>query len=101
MFITIWKYQVAPHQLNSFREVYGQSGEWVRLFSRFPDYLSTELFQSCDTAGQFVTIDRWKSCASYTEFREQTRAEYAKMAPRCAELASKIQQVGQYVEAVD
>ncbi len=76
MFLAIYEYQVKPQVADKFELLYGQSGAWVKLFSRSEDYLGTELAITTDHSFRYVTVDRWQSREAYEEFLEDNQQEY-------------------------
>ena len=48
---------------------YGPAGESARLFRRADGYLGTELLRRSDNQGEYLTLDRWESRATYEAFR--------------------------------
>lgn len=79
-------YEVKPESAAIFERVYGEEGDWVRLFRTARGYLRTELFRSVGTSGRYVTVDDWESLAAYDIFRGRSQAEYAELDARCDQL---------------
>ncbi len=69
-FVTLWTYDVKPGKESQFEELYGNSGEWVKLFRKYPDYLKTELHKDLKIPSRYITIDYWKSKEAYEDFRK-------------------------------
>jgi heme-degrading monooxygenase HmoA len=76
MHIVLWEFVVPSARLDRFIAVYGPAGDWARLFRRAPGYLGTELLQSSEYPGLFLTVDRWESAASFQRFLADFSAEY-------------------------
>jgi quinol monooxygenase YgiN len=93
MFIRIWHFRVTSANAAAFREAYGPSADWDRLFRLAQGYLGTELFESVETPGAFVTIDRWRDQAAWDAFRLDHDAAYRALDAACAPLADEEQQV--------
>jgi len=75
----VWTFVVKPEAVEPFERAYGASGDWARLFARYPGFLGTSL--ACDTANplRFVTIDAWLSLADRQRMLEDAAAEYARL----------------------
>lgn len=76
MYLTIWSYKVAVDKKDEFEKMYGNKGAWVRLFSKYPDYIKTELFKDLKAEGTYLTLDYWKSQESYLTFRQSAEKEF-------------------------
>lgn len=65
MYEIFWEYEVRPGQIAAFERLYGADGEWARLFRR------------ADRPTRYLTIDRWRSRASYEAFVQAAKPAYA------------------------
>jgi heme-degrading monooxygenase HmoA len=75
MYLIIWRYRVVEGRDADFRAAYGSDGEWGALFSTDESFLGVELV-ALPEPGEYITIDRWESEESYTEFMEMNREGY-------------------------
>lgn len=75
MYCYVWEFFVRPDRIREFETVYGQEGDWVRLFRRDPAYLRTLLLRDRARPDRFVTIDFWASPEAYAAFREKFASE--------------------------
>lgn len=76
MYSIIWSYKVVSGKENEFEKMYGEEGEWVKLFRKYPDYIKTELHKNLDENSHYITIDNWTSKESYNKFRDQAGSEF-------------------------
>jgi heme-degrading monooxygenase HmoA len=65
-----------PQCVREFENAYGPDGQWAEFFRSVPEYLGTELLNSADGSGTYLTIDRWSSRQAFMAFRESRRTEY-------------------------
>jgi len=75
MFIIIWRYKIKYEHIFDFESLYGQKGDWVRLFKRYDDYIKTEFLKDCSDTESYITIDYWKSKESYQNFKRTAAKE--------------------------
>jgi heme-degrading monooxygenase HmoA len=97
MYVIIWSFQTTRQRRRKFEAVYGPAGKWAELFRQSPDYIGTELLQSDDVPGLYLTIDRWKSEEAYLDFLEVKEAEYTKMDNLCEKMTVNQEFLGRYV----
>lgn len=83
MYRIVWEYDAKPEQLEQFENVYGPEGLWVKFFRKSADFLGTELFRCTNNPYRFVTLDEWRSRATYENFRKTYAAEYAQLDEFC------------------
>jgi hypothetical protein len=86
MFRIVWEFDANPERVREFELVYGSSGDWVDLFRRSSDYVSTELFRSIESTTRFITLDCWRSRSGYESFRKEHAAEYVRLDELCEKL---------------
>ena len=86
MFRIAWEFDANPERVREFELVYGSSGDWVDLFRRSSDYVSTELFRSLESPTRFITLDCWRSRAGYESFRREHAPDYARLDEMCEQL---------------
>jgi heme-degrading monooxygenase HmoA len=99
-FSYIWEFEVTAAMETEFLRSYGPEGEWVALFRQHPGYLDTRLLRDAKRPGRYLTVDRWRSEASYREFRESHAAQYAALDRSCEALTQAEQSLGEYLESV-
>ena len=95
-FSYLWEFQVKPDCVEEFLQAYGADGDWVRLFSRDPDYVRTLLLRDAKDPCRFVTVDVWKSAASRDRFRFEHHADYRRLDRRCEALTTRERPLGDY-----
>lgn len=74
MFIIIWKYKIKYEHIIDFERLYGEEGDWVKLFNKYDDYIKTELLKDCSDTESYITIDYWKSKEAYQNFKRTAAA---------------------------
>ena len=83
MYAVIWRYEVKPEVIPTFRSLYGPEGQWASLFGRAQGYLGTELYRDDATPDHFLTIDRWVSRDAFAVFMSIHGQAYAAMDTKC------------------
>ena len=81
-FAYIWRYVVDSHK-REFLDAYGAGGEWVKLFSRDPNYIETILLRDADDENRYITIDYWTSRSARDAFQDKYRDEFLELDKRC------------------
>jgi quinol monooxygenase YgiN len=76
MFQIIWELKVKFKEREKFEQLYDTKGEWVKFFSKSPDYLGTDVFESGEKDGIFLVIDEWNSEEAFTEYVKTRKTEY-------------------------
>jgi len=76
LYVIIWEFVVRPERAAQFERAYGTNGDWAKLFARSTEYRGTELLRDRETAGRYLTIDRWTTREAYEAFRRQWEADY-------------------------
>jgi len=76
MFQIIWELKVKFKERERFEKFYDPKGEWVRFFSKSPDYQGTDILESGEGDGIFLVIDEWSTEEAYDEFVEGRKADY-------------------------
>jgi heme-degrading monooxygenase HmoA len=94
MYRIVWEYDVRAKEVDQFEEVYGREGLWTKLFSNSPDYVGTELFRSSANSNRFITLDCWRSRATYESFRKNHAAEFAHLDEWCDRLVEHERTLG-------
>ena len=98
MFVRIWQFRVPPDKAAGFRAAYGSDGPWTRLFGRAAGYLGTELLESTNDPGTYLTVDRWESAEAWAAFLREWPADYAALDRRCESLTVAEVEVGAFSE---
>lgn len=73
MYVILWKYKVGTNFKNEFEKLYGNDGDWVKLFQKSPHYFGTELIKNQEF---YITVDRWNSKEKYEEFLSLNKSEF-------------------------
>ena len=89
MFVRVWQFRVKPGSEGEFEKIYGPAGAWAQLFQRASGYLGTELRRAPDAVGEYQTVDRWDSRASWDAFREGHRGAYESLDRHCEPLIER------------
>ena len=76
-FVTIWKYKVEPEKKTEFEELYGDEGDWVKLFKKFPGYIKTDLIKDLNNNGTYLTLDYWVSREAYYNFKKISSGDFS------------------------
>ena len=90
----LWRFRVHPDRISEFRQAYGPNGLWATLFRSAEGYLGTELLESQDAECSFITVDRWRRSADYTEFKGLYREAYEELDRRLADLTTAEEEIG-------
>ena len=98
-FLYVWEYVVPARNQRRFEQLYGASGDWVRLFQRAPGYIRTELHRDRAEPRRFMTFDYWESRTAWEAFRSEFAQEYEVIDAKGAQLATHEREVGRF-EAV-
>jgi quinol monooxygenase YgiN len=76
MFRVIWELKVKFKEREKCEAFYDPKGEWVKYFSKSPDYLGTDLLESGEGDGIFLLIDEWTSEEAFQSYLQSRQAEY-------------------------
>ena len=76
MFQVIWELKVKFKEREKFEKFYDPKGEWVKFFSKSPDFEGSEVLESGEGDGIFLVIDEWNSEEAFNEFIQSRKAEY-------------------------
>ena len=88
MFQVIWELKVKFKERDKFEAFYDAKGEWVKFFSKSPDYEGTEVLESGEGDGTFLVIDEWTSEEAFQAFIQANKAAYDQLEAK-AKLASR------------
>ena len=76
MFQVIWELKVKFKERDKFEAFYDAKGEWVKFFSKSPDYEGTEVLESGEGDGTFLVIDEWASEEAFQAFIQANKSSY-------------------------
>lgn len=76
MYQVIWELKVKYKDRDKFEEFYLSKGEWVKFFSKSPDYQGTDILESGEGDNVFLVIDEWLSEEGFNEFVKIRKNEY-------------------------
>ncbi len=93
MFAIVWRF--TTNDPAEFVRHYGHDGTWARLFSRSEGYGGTALLES---AGVYLTIDRWTSREAWDQFRTDYASSYGTLDAECEALTTSEEKVGEFTE---
>jgi len=71
-----WELKVKFKERDKFEAFYDSKGEWVRFFSKSPDYQGTEILESGDGDGVFLILDEWTSEEAFQEYIRANKTVY-------------------------
>jgi heme-degrading monooxygenase HmoA len=92
VFVRIWLFRPRTGCENEFEAVYGERGEWTRLFRLGEGYLGTDVQRVSHEPPEYRTVDRWESRAAWEAFRREHAALYETL-DRRAELVTAMEQL--------
>jgi len=76
MFQVIWELKVKFKEREKFEQFYDPKGEWVKFFSKSPDYEGTDVLENGEGDGVFLVIDEWTSEEAFNEFVKSCQSDY-------------------------
>jgi len=76
MFQVIWELKVKFKEREKFEQFYDPKGDWVKFFSKSPDYQGTDMLESGEGDGIFLVIDEWSSEEAFNAFVKGRKADY-------------------------
>ncbi|HCY40873.1 MAG TPA: hypothetical protein DHV48_05880 [Prolixibacteraceae bacterium] len=76
MFQVIWELKVKFKERDKFEQFYDTKGDWVKFFSKSPDYLGTDILESGEGDGIFLVIDEWQSEETFNEFVKSRKTDF-------------------------
>jgi heme-degrading monooxygenase HmoA len=79
MHVIVWEFTVPEQHRNAFEKAYGSDGDWAVLFRTASGYLGTELLRDEQTAGRYLTIDRWEKPGDFANFKQVSGGAYEAM----------------------
>src|SRR6476661_1926294 len=96
MFVTLWEFKVKSGLETEFERVYGERGDWAKLFNSDSSYRGTRLAKDMARARSYFTFDVWTTREAYELFRRSYAAEYAELDLRCAGLTELERRIGEF-----
>lgn len=96
VFAYLWEYKVKTEHLDAFEHAYGPHGDWVQLFKRSADHISTELHQDMNDINHFVTIDYWISKEVFNKFKKQFHTEFKTLDERFETFTNSEKHIGDF-----
>jgi len=94
----MWEFHVPADSQREFERHYGADGAWVQLFRRAPGFIGTLLLKDRSVAGRYITIDRWRSEASYLAFRAEFSQQYSRLDEECENVTTSEHPLGTFTE---
>lgn len=82
-FAYFWEYTIDSSRQDDFLSAYAPGGEWAKLMSRHPGYISTSLFHDADDGNRYVTVDYWASKSDRDSFRSKFSVNYNLLDKKC------------------
>jgi len=76
MYQIYWELKVKFKERDKFEAFYDPKGEWVKFFSKSPDYQGTEVLESGENDGTFLVLDEWTSEEAFQAFIQKNRPTY-------------------------
>ena len=76
MFQLIWELKVKFKERDKFEKFYDPKGDWVKFFSKSPDYTGTDVLDSGEGDGLFLVIDEWNSEEAFSEYVKSRKVDY-------------------------
>jgi heme-degrading monooxygenase HmoA len=101
MYVIIWEFRVKPGRSHEFVSAYKADGDWAKLFGLADGYAGTELLNSVDDEGRFVTVDRWRHATDFLSFHEQFGEEYRSLDVQLEGLTESETKLGAFTAADD
>jgi heme-degrading monooxygenase HmoA len=98
MFVALWEYEVKPGCEKRFEKVYGQEGEWARLFRSDPNYKETRLGHDPARPAIYLTLDFWASRHACERFMASHAAEYERLDAAGEKWTLRERMIGWYEE---
>ena len=76
MYQVYWELKVKFKERDKFEAFYDSKGDWVRFFSKSPDYQGTEVLESGEGDGTFLVVDEWSSEEAFSAFIQANKTAY-------------------------
>jgi hypothetical protein len=92
----VWEFHVKPGRIAEFERRYGADGDWALLFRKSPHYHLTVLTRDLTTSGRYLLTDKWDDYASFTNFKNEFRADYDQLDKECEALTVNETHIGNF-----
>jgi heme-degrading monooxygenase HmoA len=92
----VWLFTVQPERVQEFVATYGPTGAWATLFRSAEGYIETVLLPDLDEPTRFLVIDRWRSRASFEDFKRVHLAQYEALDRACEVLTVREDRIGAF-----
>jgi heme-degrading monooxygenase HmoA len=86
--IRVWEYDVPEAARAEFEQRYGGEGDWAQLFASSDGFRGTELFQSLDAPGRYLTVDRFLDEDAWLAFLTEHGDDYRSLDQSTATLTT-------------
>lgn len=96
MFVTLWEFEVKPGCQERFEKVYGQNGDWAKLFRSDANHHATQLLHDPARPAIYLTLDFWTSLQAYEKFMASHAATYKSLDAVGEELTLWERKIGWY-----
>jgi len=96
-FLIMFEFQVREGMEKRFKQGYGATGDWARLFRQDESYIATELVLELHAKRTYLTLDFWTSQKAYDAFRKRHFAEYRGLDQKCEEMTENEREIGKFV----
>jgi heme-degrading monooxygenase HmoA len=100
MHVIVWEFTVPSEHRRAFEQAYGPEGDWAVLFRTAPGYLGTELLRDEQTAGRYLTIDRWETGEDFALFTKSSGPAYAALDRKFEGLTARELKIGAFAMVV-
>jgi heme-degrading monooxygenase HmoA len=98
MIQVVWEFIVKKKAQARFEQAYGPSGEWARLFAKYPGFLGTTLLRDTSRPRRYLTIDAWESRADRERMLTEAAAQYSALDAACGDWTESEVEVGIFEE---
>jgi heme-degrading monooxygenase HmoA len=98
VFVRVWLFRPKTGHEDEFAALYGEEGEWTRLFRLGHGYLGTDVQRIAKEPPEYRTVDRWKSREAWNAFRRQHASLYEEL-DRQGERVTDMEQLVEELDA--
>jgi heme-degrading monooxygenase HmoA len=96
MYIIIWQYKINPAYRSEFETLYGQDGDWIKLFKRSDQFIETEFYQCKEDEERYITIDKWVTEEAYRAFKEAHLEDYQALDRKADDATNRESKIGSF-----
>lgn len=82
MYQIYWELKVRFRDRDKFEAFYEPKGDWVRFFSKSPDYQGTEVLESGEGDGTFLIVDVWTTEEAFLAYIQANKAAFDQLEER-------------------